>query len=357
MTEELNVWEDIERVIEPIRVPHPWRRYFARSVDLSLYSIIWLVISLLILRWNPKPGILHSILSSYINWGLMLLIEPILLSTIGTTLGKWIFGLVLRDLDGRKLTYKQSVHRTFGVFGSGMGYNIPIYAIVRSVKSFGVCEDGRMLSWDEDIHYTIKDKKVIRPIGFIAIVTALTLLAIFINLQGNMPKHRGDLTAEQYIENCNDIMKYNNIEFGKDLNEQGQWVDREFDAAFTINDFSQPLPDHLLTITDGFVTGVTLEVEKTNEEWISGYNNHLSIAVLSFVAAQDGMSGIQLQKSHILEKLENGLKYYSFTEAGIRITNKVEFRGYEFAGSYLFPKEGEEQYFHMVFTMEKEKHD
>ena len=352
MTEEFTIFKDVERTIEQKKVPHPWLRYFARSLDLSLYSVILLAITLLVLRWSPQNEFLSNMLNTYIACGLMLLIEPILLSTFGTTFGKWVFGLVLRDMDGAKLKYKQAIRRTLGMFG--MGYNIPVYNIVRSIKSYGECKEGKMLSWDEDIHYTLKDKKIIRPLGFIVISTAIFLLVFLVSGQGQMPKHRGNITAEQYFENCNDIMEYNHIDFGRHLNEQGKWVDKGINEHFVINIFLQQLPEHILTITDGRVTGVKLEVETTTAKLIGGYKTHLYIAVLSFVAAQDEMNCIRLQRSNIFEKLGNGLENRSFSEAGIKITNKVEYRGYEDAERYLIPIVGKEQYFHMIFTMEKE---
>ena len=53
--------------------------------------------------------------------------EPILLCTWGYTPGKWLLGLRVRRLDGRKLAWDQAVERLFLVLWRGQGLCIPLY--------------------------------------------------------------------------------------------------------------------------------------------------------------------------------------------------------------------------------------
>ncbi|PKM51234.1 MAG: hypothetical protein CVV02_07705 [Firmicutes bacterium HGW-Firmicutes-7] len=334
-------------------VPHPWRRYFARTLDLAFYGLIWIAFSYLVLRWNQGAGFIISLINAYISIGLMLVIEPLLLSTWGTTLGKWVFGLVIRNINGKKLTYRQAYQRTFGVFSIGMGYNIPIYNIIREIKCYGAC-DQEAMSWEEDFTYLIKDIKLFRAIAYVGLTIAISAIGILVILQAQMPIHRGNITAEQYYENCNDIMSYSKIDYGKSLNKQGKWVENDSDGIVIIELSSIPLPEHELIISEGIIKEVKIEIETDTNEWISDCINQKYIAVMSFLAAQKEMNGIRLYRSGIVDKINNGFRDYSFVEGGIRVTNKVEYRGYElFGDQHLFPIEGEKQYYHMVFTLEK----
>lgn len=69
----------------------PWRRYFARSLDLSLYGLIWSMIALWGFRANPAGQIPlpWAMLCNYAAWALVFVFEPLLLHFWGTTVGKW----------------------------------------------------------------------------------------------------------------------------------------------------------------------------------------------------------------------------------------------------------------------------
>lgn len=354
---ENDALEEVREVNEvgSATVSHPWRRYFARTFDLSVYGLIWSAFSHLFLRYSADANGILSLVNFYISCGLMLVIEPFLLAVYGTTPGKWIFGLKIRDLGGKKLNYRQAFQRTFKVFGVGMGYNIPIYNIVREVKCFNICSEPKPLPWEEGFTYTLKDEKLIRVFAYIGLNLIIFGLSYLTLLQAQMPINRGNITAEEYYENCNDFMIYSKLDYGKYLNSQGQWVDYDNDgSSYSIQLFPQALPEHVLTITDGNVSGVRIEIETDQNEWLTGYNSQLYMAYISFVAAQKEMNCIRLNSLDVLQTLSNGFQNYSFTEAGIRISNEVDYSGYDlFDDEYLIPIEGQVQYFHMVFTMEK----
>ncbi len=153
--------------------PYPWRRFFARMLDLSLYSLIWHAFTALVLNGNIENNVFISLINSFVMIGIMLLLEPILLSKCGTTLGKLVFGLIVSDLNGRKLTYKQGWHRTFGIFRKGMGYNIPLYDLLIMANCYDKCKTQKLLPWEKNILYTIKDRKVNRIIVCIVIFSLI----------------------------------------------------------------------------------------------------------------------------------------------------------------------------------------
>lgn len=59
----------------------PWRRYFARSLDLSLYGLIWSMVALWGFRLNPDGQIswVWTLLCTYAAWALVFVFEPLLL--------------------------------------------------------------------------------------------------------------------------------------------------------------------------------------------------------------------------------------------------------------------------------------
>jgi hypothetical protein len=281
----------------------------------------------------------------------MLLIEPLLMSTWGTTFGKKIFGLVVRDKEGKKLKIKAAATRTWGVFGVGNGYNIPIYNFIRQYKSYKKCTASEPLPWEEDCSYLIKDVLIVRRIAYVVLLIATGALTYLISLQATMPINRGDITAIEYAENCNDFISYIGYDI-KYMNEQGKWVDYPGSTFVYTNPYS--FPGHELTITKGLVTGVKIEIETEDSCSIDGWVNQKIIAVMGFLAAQKKANCISINRSDILKIVQKGLENYTEYEAGVRVKNEVQYTGYtEYAEGYLFPNEGEEQSFHMIFTLEK----
>lgn len=330
--------------------PYPWRRYFARMLDMSVYTLIWDAFTDLVFNWNIENGLFINLMNSFVSVGIMLLVEPLLLAKLGTTLGKLVFGLIVRDLDGKKLTYKQGWDRTFGVFKKGIGYNIPIYNLLIMANRYEECKAQKLLPWEKNTLYTIKDKKVKRILVCIVIFILICGMNVLVTLQADMPLNRGNITSEEYYENCNDLMLQSKADYGRHLNEKGQWIEN----AKKSEDFlaEVPLPNYQLTVTDGIVTGVRIELETNNDFRTFGFLDQKEVAVKAFFAAQQKMNYFQLKKSGVLNHISNRFENYTFTKDGVRFTNKVELRGYEVKDDWI-EHTGHEYYIHMVFTMEK----
>ena len=94
----------------------PWQRYWARSLDVGLtYGIVGVVMALVFhtSAVNTNVTLLRFVLC-LLGWALELVLEPLLLCTWGTTPGKWLLGLELRDERGGKLSFSQGLRRTWG---------------------------------------------------------------------------------------------------------------------------------------------------------------------------------------------------------------------------------------------------
>lgn len=331
-------------------LPYPWRRFFARMLDLSLYALIWHVFTALVLNLNIENNLFINLINSYVSIGIMLLLEPLLLSKYGTTLGKLVFGLIVRNIDGRKLTYKQGWHRTFEVFKKGMGYNIPIYDLFIMLANYDECKTQKFLPWGGNTSYTIKNRKFIRIIACLGIFVLIGGISVLASMQSVMPLNRGNITQEEYYENCNDIMAQSNRDYGRHLSKKGEWVEnrKESEDFFVM----VPLPKYQLTVTDGIVTGVRIELETDNDVRTFGFLEQKEVLVKSFFVAQKKMNYFQLKESDVLDNISNRFENYTFIEDGFKFTNQVELRGYELKDNWIVHT-GHDYYIHMIFTIEK----
>ena len=107
--------------------PHPWRRYFARSLDVMLAGLAVSLVRSCVLHQLPDDSNGTRIVSLILAWVVLMLTEPFLLHFWGTTVGKWIWGIrVVAIRDGKKLSLNEAFSRTGLVFACGEGASIPL---------------------------------------------------------------------------------------------------------------------------------------------------------------------------------------------------------------------------------------
>ncbi|SMP63414.1 RDD family protein [Anoxynatronum buryatiense] len=348
--------EKLVKEVESTVVGHPWRRLIARSFDQSLYGIIWAVFHYFIIWWHPPNSFFFNLLDSYITLAMMMVIEPALLAFWGTTPGKFIFGLEIRNTDGSRLTYSQGFSRMLGVFSKGLGYGIPIYNLVRCWRSSEATLQGEILEWDEGLSYQLKDTRPLRGWIMAGAYVMVLATAFWIIMQAQLPVHRGDLTPEAYAANVNDLLsRPNRGTMSRRMTATGEWVESSDHRGSVIYfDFDGPPPTHELTVENGLVTGVSFEVERTDTDfWQPTYSYQKELMVMAFIGAQKNVNGYGLIFRSGLQEMLSQRDSYTREIAGVRITNEVTHSGFDQVGVRPVPKEGQEQYHHVIFRLEK----
>lgn len=196
----------------------PWRRFFARNVDAGLYGLLWLMLSQWVFRINPEnfiqitASLAWSAACAYVGWLLTFVFEPVLLHYWGTTPGKWIFGLSVRDEDGNKLSIRTAYARLWGVFGYGNCYALPFFDWYYNYKCYRACKEEE-LPWDLEngCSIVVREREVrwYRVALYLLVIALRAAAGYGIDLHAKLPPNRGELTLEQFVENCNDYLKYN----------------------------------------------------------------------------------------------------------------------------------------------------
>ena len=138
----------------PPRLNLPWRRYWARCFDLTLYTTLS---GFLMYDFRDR-----EILTTIVPLIAMVVLEPVFIMLFATTPGKAIFGIRVTDLEGNRLDYETAMDRTWTVMWEGMALNIPLISMYFQYKSLTLAEDDIPLSWEEDSELTFKDDKLWR---------------------------------------------------------------------------------------------------------------------------------------------------------------------------------------------------
>ena len=194
--------------VEPVRCP--WRRYFARAMDLSLVTLV--IYLILALAFHVNLSNLNGLLEWFLGlfcWLVLVPLEALCLSRWGTTPGKWLMGLRLEHVNGQLLRFEDAAWRACRVFIKGEGLTLPFYNLYRLWKSYKAVTDGEGVEWDEDVTIIVSDFRWWHTVRYIAAEAAHSaVLFIFAILIPMMPLNRGDLTVEEFVENYNRQARY-----------------------------------------------------------------------------------------------------------------------------------------------------
>lgn len=254
-----------DRILPP-RIP--WRRYFARTLDLSMVSLLIYAVLFLAFRVNINhiPPFLRWLLV-FVEWGLLIPLEALFLSRFGTTPGKWIMGIHLEDADGRRLSFGRAADRAWTVFIRGDGMNMPLYNLWRNWKSYKDVRDLEVLEWDEEVTIVAKDYHHWRTALYLAAALVLFGLLALSSLVPAMPVNRGsDLTVAEFVENYNELADFHGIYNDGTLQTDGTFLQNGHSASTGVvsstptgNVISEE-PLVLEWITDGdTLTGISFE--------------------------------------------------------------------------------------------------
>lgn len=248
----------------------PWRRWLARGIDLGICSLLWWTVAFFILQLNVLGWNVRNVI---IPFAIMLAIEPVMLSVLGTTIGKALLGILVTDKSGKKLSLGQSFYRTCRVLSRGYGFVIiPIYNLYRMYKSYKECKEYGQLQYDANnkITVTLKDKKPIRILAVLTSYTLVLVLMLMVAFVAQMPHHRGNINGTQFLDNVQRYARFHNIIASGALTAMPYELD--------------------IVETDGIVTKISFEIIDGSFSDVWGLEHWVRAYMVSFIGAQEGMN-------------------------------------------------------------------
>lgn len=334
------------------KVRAPWRRFLARTLDFTLCD---LGCTLFLLALNVDPALTPGIVSLFLTCLIQLFLEPLFLSTLGTTPGKWLLGLSVASPDGDKLSYSDAMERLWTVWWYGFGMNIPILHAYRLYKCCNDCTNGETLPWEENSTLSLRDEKPWRwaaYAGAYAVMFALLVLSLYVH---EMPKHRGDITVAEFCENYNRYVNYYEPDIPDRLDSEGHWVRQTPDGAvvFVLGDV--PRPELAFTEENGCMTGVSFAQTLEDQVFPPNYSKEAMYFILAFAGAQKG-AGLRHQAAREAADALSESAYDDFSRSvyGVRIERDVDYEGYRvISDSTLWSEDGMHTNYTVSFTMSK----
>ncbi|KRE44297.1 RDD family protein [Paenibacillus sp. Soil724D2] len=152
----------------------PWLRLWARYLDTLLCVCLIQVLDSLsmpfvtqVMDWIMYGPLLVPGTEEYVMAMIILLgwipLESLLLSKVGTTPGKFIFGVKVRNPDGSKLSLRQACKRSFLVWWRGEAAGVPIIYLITYACGYQTLKKKlRQTTWDREMKVVVSH----RPTSF-----------------------------------------------------------------------------------------------------------------------------------------------------------------------------------------------
>lgn len=347
------------------RVQAPWRRFFARSLDLAIYSLIWDLILMVVANVNTtRFGSRETMMSTIVVMVLMLIIEPLFLWLFGTTPGKWILGLKVLHYEERRLTYGEAATRTWGVLLWGMGLLVvPGFNLYRGWKSLNGCLEGDILPWEPDSLLVLRDQKRWRIAAWICARVLVFLVLVGLVTMAGQSKYRGDITVSQFCEEYNRLAAYYDMDNNRTLTEDGSFVKTPvYGNTVVISLGEMAMPEFEFVQEGGIMTGMSFTISHENTDlWANGCQEEMILSALAFLGGQRKARLSDGEGINIMEYIwEHPFEDFALYTGDAVMSCQVEYSGYmntpEMGVLYLEEKEGEEREnsFYLHFEMRKE---
>lgn len=371
----------LERDRDPVRI-FPWRRFFARNLDLSICTTLVTVILQLAAHMNfVRTG---TLLPSILGLFLMAGAEILMLHFWGTTPGKALLGLKILREDGSKLSLEEAAQRTFLVtafFGGGLLLGqipVPLFALISLGMDIWACwraYQGKPLFWEEDQLYLDgstrerafwdNGRNYLRVAGYLAVWAVCVGLMVGGHYLASMPPHRGrSITVEQFVDNYNRFMEFS---YGKGnlswyLTESGAFEEVPDDSGAVVIHIlgESPVPKEEFRFTEegGVLTQVTLvrsydsggPITEKQTYAVGLPYEEIAVAARCFLWKPLGYNSVAELYRELTEQNGNLL----WERDGVRIDSQARFTGYRpFGDDALFAREGERQSYFVECSMRR----
>lgn len=367
---------------DPVRI-FPWRRFFARNLDLSIYAALVTVVLQLTVHMNfVRSG---TLLPSILGLLLMTGAETVMLHFWGTTPGKALLGLKILREDGSRLSLEEAAQRTILVmvfFGGGLLLGqvpVPLFSLISLGMLIWACwcvYHRKPLFWEGDDQLYLdgstreqdfwdNHRNWLRVGGWLAVSAACIGLMVGGHLLASMPPHQGpEITVEQFVDNYNRYMEFShgkgNLTYW--LTDDGTFEEIPRDSStYVVHIFGDsPVPQSSFRFTEegGVLTQVTLvrsydsggPITKAQTYGVGIPYEQIAAAARCFLWNPLGNGGAAELYQELVE--QDGVLRWD--RDGFIIDSQARFSGYSFFGSdALFAQEGQSQSYFVECSMRR----
>lgn len=165
-------------------VPYPYVRFLGRMADVMMHLTLYLaVLRVFGVAFNPDllPGSYEALLYICLP---MILIEAVFLSTLGTTPGKAMLGVSVRDYRGNRLSFSTAFRRALFVMVLGVGCFAPSLMLLALFFSWWWVRRFSFTPWDKRLGTTdvLNESLTLRKVVMTLVLIILCIQVMYVLL-------------------------------------------------------------------------------------------------------------------------------------------------------------------------------
>lgn len=158
----ISIEADYEQDYSDIRIEAlPWPRFWSRLFDLLIYI---LPLSFLIGYFFPN-FVMHSafqdgggsLLLSIVILPFALVIDAIVVSLLGNSLGRWLIGIKVATSQFEQLDFWTALQRNLQIYVKGLALGIPLISLIVYSSNYSKIKNGEQTAWDRDLDTRVYD--------------------------------------------------------------------------------------------------------------------------------------------------------------------------------------------------------
>lgn len=178
-------------------VPYPYVRFLGRMADVMMHMTLYLaVLRIFGLAFSPDflPGSYEALLYLCLP---MVLIETAFVATLGTTPGKAMLGVSVRDYRGSRLSFSTAFRRSLFVMVLGLGCFAPSLMVLALFFSWWWVRRFGFTPWDRKLGTTdvLNDSLTLRKVVMTLVLIILCLQIMYVLLIPWLPEMEAYVSA------------------------------------------------------------------------------------------------------------------------------------------------------------------
>lgn len=152
-----------------------WLRFLGRTVDGTLWGALFEMFSMSVMHTNPTMSMVLFVFGfALVTGATWYFLEAYLLSAFGTTPGKALVGIGIRERGtDDPPQWGAALRRSFLVLLRGQGLGIPIASLIANVMAYSHVSSGRTASWDTRTGTEVRFRRI--GAGRIALAIAVVV--------------------------------------------------------------------------------------------------------------------------------------------------------------------------------------
>lgn len=268
----------------------PWRRFFARLVDLWVIALpVSFAVAFALSSFSPAFGLWIQRPGSEYAFGwlllpLVLLVEVGVFALIGTTVGKALLGVTVMTVDAQRPTASQYLKRQLGVYWYGLGTGFPLVSLFTMARQHGRLKAEREAGYDES-KFNVKAPKLgaLRALSAVAVVMGLFLLNVALQ-QVSKSSERSYYSGTTWVNQVT----------GKSVAVPAGWIHEEQknDEKQSIHIFSAP--DHgVYVVFAKEDVPPNMELDAYLDAWVVAVSDNMRLSTpgqQTFVGAREAVT-------------------------------------------------------------------